>query len=243
MQLSQQPDVSFAHVRQVMERDPLIAASVLRMAQSSAYATAGAVRTLDEALMRLGLKTLGCFFLEAAVKLKVFRAPGYEAPMKALTKHSAAAAHLARHLARRTSLFDEYSFMCGLLHDIGIAAGLIALSAGAKKDEIPSLAEVWPAVREAHELASEMVCRAWGLTPDIALVCGNHHACRVGGHIHPVAAVVALADFISAELGCGLDESTVVPGEAILKTLGLTPRELAPLVAECKPVVEASATV
>lgn len=240
MQLSQKPDVSFALIRRVMEKDALIAASVLRVAQSTAYSAAGAVRTLDDALVRLGLKTVGCFFLEAAMKLKVFRAPGYEAPMKALTNHSAACAHLARHLARRTSLFDEYAFMCGLLHDIGIAAGLIALSAGTKKEHVPSLAEVWPAVRDAHEMASETVCRAWALTPEIARVAGNHHACRVGGHIHPVAAVVALADFIAGELGCGLDEGSLVPNDAVLSSLGLTPRELPALIVECKPVVAAS---
>lgn len=242
MQMSQKADVSFAEVRRVMERDPLIAASVLRTAQSSAYTTSGVVRTLDEALVRLGLRTLTSFFMEAAMKLKVFRAPGYEVPMKELAKHSAACAHLARYLARRTSVFDEYSFLCGLLHDIGIAAGLIALSSGAKKGAIPPLAEVWPAVRDAHEMASETVCRTWGLPPDVALVAGHHHECVVGGHVHPVAAVVALAEWSATELGHGLDEGTHVPGDRVLKTLSLTARELPALLEECKRVLDAIAT-
>ncbi len=238
VQLSQKPEVTFAEMRRLIEREPILAASVLRTARSAAYNATGAVRTLEEAMVRLGLRTLADFFLEAAMKLKVFRAVGYEAPMIALSKHSSVVAHLSRHIARRTSLFDEYSFLCGLLHDIGLGAGLIILSSHSKKRAAPPFVEIWDAVRDTHEIASETICRKWGLPPDVALITGHHHRCVVGGQVHPVAAVVAVADWAAGELGCGIDELTDPPSAAVLKPLNLTPRDLVKLLDECRRVME-----
>lgn len=236
--LSNKPDVAFADIRRVMERDALIAAKVLRVAQSSAYAGAhGAIRTLDDALVRLGMRTLTFLFMEAAMRMKVFRAPGYEAPMRALGRHSGATAHVARHIARRTSIFDEHSFLCGLLHDVGIAASLIALTQLRRGETIPVFDEIWPAVRDAHEMASSVVCRAWNLPAELTMVIGHHHQVSIDGRIHPVAALLSLADWIASEHGYAMGEEARRPLPNHLASIGLSERDLNPLVAECKSVV------
>lgn len=238
LEISRKPDVSFSDVRRLMERDPLVAAKVLRCAQSSAYSSnPGAVRTMEDALVRLGMQTLGSIFMEAAMRMKVFRAPGYEEPMRALGRHSAATAHLARHVARRTAVYDEYSFLCGLLHDVGIAASFIVLTQLGRGQAVPAFDDVWSAVREVHETASAAVCRAWKLPPDLTLVIAHHHQVSIGGHVHPVAAVLSLADWIAAEHGYAMGEEARRPLPLHLASIGLTERDLAPLVAECAAVV------
>ncbi|HSO35273.1 MAG TPA: HDOD domain-containing protein [Labilithrix sp.] len=238
LELSRKPEVSFGAVRHVMERDPLIAAKVLRTAQSAAYSSGdNVIRTLDDALVRIGLKTLSNLFMESAMRMKVFRAVGFEAPMKELARHSAATAHLARHLARRTALFDEHLFLCGLLHDIGIAAGFIALTQLQRGKTVPAFDDVWPGVCGAHEMASDKVCRAWKLPPDIALIVGHHHQVTVGGHVHPMAAVLSLSDWVAGELGFAMETEALRPLPHHLAVLGLTDANLHGLVTECKDVV------
>lgn len=238
LELSRKEDASFIDVRRLMERDPLVAAKVLRCAQSAAYSgSSGTIRTMDEALVRLGMRTLGSIFMETTMRMKVFRAAGYEEPMRSLGRHSAATAHLARHVARRTAVFDEYSFLCGLLHDVGIAASFIVLTQLGRGQAVPSFDDVWSAVREVHETASAAVCRAWKLPPDLTLVIAHHHQVSIDGRVHPVAAVLSLADWIAAEHGYAMGEEARRPLPLHLASIGLTERDLAPLVAECAGVV------
>jgi HD-like signal output (HDOD) protein len=135
MRLTRQPDVSLAEVRTLLERDALLAAKVLQLAQSALYSRGAPVRSLHEAISRLGLRTLGDLFLQTVLSMRVFRADGYDAPMATLMRHSTVTAHVARIACRMTALPDEYAFMCGLLHDAGLAAGLLIFAdAGSAAD-------------------------------------------------------------------------------------------------------------
>lgn len=240
LELTRKPNVGFADVRRVMERDPFIAAKVLRTAQSAAYSNApSTIQTLDDALVRLGLETLSLLFLEITMRLKVFRVPGFEEPMRQLARHSAATAHAARHIARRTALYDEHIFLCGLLHDVGISASLVALTQVASKRAIPSFEALWPLVSEIHALASETVCRAWRLPPDVILAVGRHHRPMMGAHVHPVAALLSIADWIVGHHGYGIgDEALEAPSAVVLATVGVSgDKALAALVQDCKGVL------
>lgn len=235
--LSRKPEVSFAAVRKLMERDPILAGRVLVVAQSAAFASAGVVRSLEDALLRLGLRTLGDIVIEAALSTRVFRAEGYTDAMRALSRHSTVVAHLARHIARRTAIYDEHAFLCGLLHDVGAAAGMIVLGERPRGEPLLELDLVWPAILAEHESVSASLCRAWNLPAEVGLVVGNHHGCQIGGHVHPVAAVVHLADWVSAQLG----ESEETPGELslapALRALGVAPEALRGLVDEGRGIV------
>jgi HD-like signal output (HDOD) protein len=116
MRLTRQSQVRLPEVRQVLERDPLLAARVLQLAQSALYSGGVAIRSLDEAITRLGLRTLEELFLQTVLSMRVFRANGYEVPMANLMQHSLVTAHVARQACRLTSIPDEYAFLCGLLH-------------------------------------------------------------------------------------------------------------------------------
>ena len=137
MKLTRQQDVSLVEVRNLLERDTLLAAKVLQLAQSALYSRGTPVRSLHEAISRLGLRTLGDLFLQTVLSMRVFRADGYDAPMAALMRHSTVTAHVARIACRMTALPDEYAFMCGLLHDAGMAAGLLIFADAAPPGSSP----------------------------------------------------------------------------------------------------------
>lgn len=222
--LARQPNVAYASILTLLERDPLLAARVLQRAQSAAYASRGSIQSLRDALVRLGLTTLTGIFLETAMNLRVFRAPGYEAPMAQLQAHSAATAHICRIVCRRTAICDEYAFLCGLLHDVGLAAMMLSLADRPRGAPLPDFEQVWPGLREAHEEASAMLCRLWRLPPDIELALSCHHSGRLDGHLHPLGSAIALAERLAARLGRGFRDEAQADESHLLEVLGIAPR-------------------
>jgi putative nucleotidyltransferase with HDIG domain len=229
--LSQRPHVSFSEVTSVLERDPVLAAKVLALAQSALYRARVPILSLQQATVRLGLATLRDIVLEVAVSLRVFRVPGYAPAMARLSWHSKVTAHLMRALCARTSVEAGYAFLCGLLHDIGFAAGLLALSDDSRGRGLP-FEEIGRVVDELHQEAAGVVTRLWGLPPEIQRVVATHHQLVVGGTPHPVNATLIVAERFAAELGAavspegataaaGLDGAPPGLFEAACETLGL----------------------
>ena len=205
MELARQPSVTFEAVVGVLEHDPMLAAKVLSIAQSALYASRSPILSLKQAAVRLGLGTLRDLVLEAALKLRVFRVPGYDAAMERLARHSTLVAYLARELCQRTAIEVEYAFVCGLLHDVGIAACLLALSDEPRGGPIP-YGTLGSVLREVHEGASGLLARLWGLRPEIQLVVGTHHHLEIGGKPHPVNAALIVAEGMAEEF-----ESRILP--------------------------------
>jgi HD-like signal output (HDOD) protein len=209
LRLSQRQTVDFDEVVAVLERDPILAAKVLSIAQSAFYAALSPIMSLKQATVRLGMKTVRDLVLEAAMKLRVFRAPGYDAVMERLARHSTTTAYLIRALCRKTAIQADYAFLCGLLHDVGIAACLLALSDEPRGGTIP-FETLGSVLHEVHENASGLVTRLWGLPSEIQRVAGSHHHLELGGRPHPVNAALIVAEGFANELGAGM-----TPAEAV----------------------------
>jgi HD-like signal output (HDOD) protein len=143
--------------------------------------------------------------------------------MDRLRRHSVAVAHLSRALGREAGVVDEGAFMCGLLHDVGIATCLIAIVESTPPDhDPPAFEEVWPAVRQAHSYAGGLVASLWKFPSDVTFVIERHHDFLIDAHPHPLASLVFLADWAAHELGYGIeDEQGDEGGPMVLDALGL----------------------
>ena len=203
MELSHKPDVKFEDVVRLLQTDPVLAARVLSIAGSAAYAARTPILTLQQAAVRLGLKALREVVLEAALHLKVFRVPGYEELMARLAAHSAAVAHVMRSVCRRTRIESEYAFLCGLLHDVGFAAALLAFAGDPAMRAVP-FAELAPVLGEAHAEASGTLARLWKLPAPLQRVVATHHDVEVDGKPEPVNAALVVAEQLAWEAGSGL---------------------------------------
>jgi hypothetical protein len=202
--MSQDTDVDLDEVIGVLEQDQIIAGRVLKIAGSAAYGGASQIDSLRGALMRFGMNTLRDLVLEIAMNMRVFKCPAYAVPMERLRVHSQATARLCRVVCKYTSIEAEYAFLCGLLHDVGIAGIIVGLSDVPRGRPIPDLSVLWPAIHAAHVGAAEAMTRMWDLPPEIPMVVGSHHRVEIEGFPHPLAATVCLADHLAAERGFGL---------------------------------------
>ena len=205
--MSQDPEINLDDVIAVLEADQMIAGRVLKIANSAHCAGAAQIDSLRGALMRLGMNTLRDLVLEVAMNLRVFRSDAYSAPMERVRIHSQATAHLCRIVSKFTSIDGEYAFLCGLLHDVGVAGVLVALAEGARGHEPPDLQVLWPAIDGVHAEAGEIMTRLWELPPDVSMVVGAHHRVEIQGFPHPLAATVCLADQLATSHGAGLRPS------------------------------------
>lgn len=204
VQLTQDPNVPLSKVRGLVQSDPLLAASLLGVAQSAFYSRGNPIASLDDAIARLGLKTIGDLFFQVAMTTRVFRAPGYDAPMRDLRKHSVVCANVSRLVCRRTGFPDDYAFMCGLLHDVGMAAAIILVADVPRGQKAPAFEVISSPVEMVHEAAAVTLGKAWALPADVQFVLSHHHHFEDGGHIHPLAAAICVADSIAARVGAGI---------------------------------------
>lgn len=240
MGLSQRADVSFGDVTKVLEQDGVLTGTVLKVAQSSAFAGRQRITSIHQAMVRIGLQTVRNIVLQVALTSRVFRSQSYGPAMNSLRRHSTAVAHIARAICKYTPFDGEFAFMCGVLHDVGIAGALIALTEQAKPLAPPSVEEVWPAVIATHEEAAAMMAKMWCVPEDVCLVLGAHHRVKIQGHPHPMAATVAMAGDIANQMGFGLKMSDDKKSERLSdepeldaagrkelsEILGLEPRQL-----------------
>ena len=203
LQLAQRPNVQFDDVVRLLERDPVLAGKVLSLAQSAFYASRSPMVSLRQAAVRLGLTTLRDLVLEAALNLRVFRVPGYERIMERLSRHATATAHVVRAVCARTLVDAEYAFLCGLLHDVGFAACLLALSEDRATRDL-SFDELAPALDEAHQEASGLLARLWRLPEPLQRSVATHHRITVDGVVWRVNAALVVAEQLTWEAGAGL---------------------------------------
>jgi HD-like signal output (HDOD) protein len=231
--LSQTKDAQVDQILSALEKDPLLAARVLKVASSPVYG-GQVLQSLQTAVMRLGMRALADLVWEVALNMKVFRSKAYEGPMDVVRRHSTATAYVARAIAKLTPVPLEYAFLCGLLHDVGAAAALLLLGEGGSnsggKPLSPEVLQI--VLAKAHAEASQLVARLWELPADVQLVLAHHHSVTVQGYAHPTAAIIAIAEkVLREESGKGAraldwDETSEIALIAAREALGITPRSL-----------------
>jgi HD-like signal output (HDOD) protein len=204
--LSHKPSARIEDIGALLEREPLLAGRVLKLANSALYGSTAPVTTLKQALIRMGLTTVRDVVMEAAFHMTVLRAEGFNDTLEHIRRHSTAVAWLSRFIARNTSIDAENAFLVGLLHDVGLSVGLIGLTEFLKVQRVaPKLTPLrWLAVDEVHESFTEQVLRSWGMPPGILLVVRNHHHLLVEGRPHPSIAILMIAEQIAFDAGWGV---------------------------------------
>lgn len=202
LSLTEREDLEIAQAADVLGRDPVLAAQVVKRARSAAYAGRQVVSTLKEAVVRLGVSGTRNVALESAMTMSCFSGSQNASLRESLRRHSVAVAHLARSTAVVAGASPEQSFLCGLLHDLGSVATLLALEELSRTWEIQvDAAEVWLHLDLLHPDQSAAIARMWGMPETVIEVLGHHHDLSLTGAPRTVASTVILAESFADELG------------------------------------------
>lgn len=111
------PDTNIDELARTIERDPVIAAKVLRLANSARFHGARDCTNVADAALRLGFNMLRTLVLASAVT-GVFR-PGGIFDLKRFWRHSFEVASIGRLLARQRGIDADAAFTCGMMHNLG----------------------------------------------------------------------------------------------------------------------------
>jgi len=184
---------------QLVQRDQTLAAHVLRVSNSVAYAPKQPIVSLQQALGRLGLSTVSDIAIAVAMKQRVFQVPGHEARMRELWRHSALAAGYALEVARLVGRNPETAFLAGLLHDVGMPIVLAtALEACKRKKVLPATrGELEQAMLAFHCRYGAELARRWSLGSWVEAAIADHHDPARARVLREEVTVVAVADLLA----------------------------------------------
>ncbi len=238
MELSRKPDVDIDQILQVLEQDAVLAGEFLKIANSPLFRTREPVRSLRKAVLNLGLRRVRDTALHAAMNTKIFRVPSYTPIMERLSTHSTLVANIASTITHYTSFESEYAYLCGLLHDVGIAGILMVMAEKQRGEPPPEFSTIWPAIETAHAKVGAELLKLWKMPHEIQLIVENHHNIYIDGYPHPMTAMLCMAEAIAETYGGGIlpthseptletlvpfqAESSGIDMELVYKTLGLT---------------------
>ena len=118
MEMCNKPDASLQKIGEKIKNDPSLTADILKLANSAGFVATRKVDTINEALIRIGLKNLKNILIVASSKTileKRFK------KFEAIWTHCFKTAFYAKLIANTLKIpaTEDQAFICGLLHDMG----------------------------------------------------------------------------------------------------------------------------
>lgn len=195
-------DVDFRALASMIEKDPSLAARLLRLANSALFAARSKVSSVNQAVMMLGAKRVRELVLGlsvwGALDPKSVNGKRYR---KQLWTHAATVAGTARVLATWGGYDGSEAFSGGLLHDIGkLVLGLrLGDSYWAMLDEAReggrTAADVETEAFACHHgLVGGWLMQLWRLPPGLVDAVALHHDPLDPQYGIDTAALIAIAD-------------------------------------------------
>ena len=209
-------ELSAAQYSAKISRDQALAAKTLRLANSSFYGRGRQVRSVAEAIVVLGLRTVRGVVTAAGLADTFRRYPGFD--HCAFWRHSIGSALCAQSLADELGREDgDLAFTVGLLHDIGrLALASAFASAYAEveqwrrdKDCLGDDAER-AVLGIDHAEVGGLIARQWNFAPAIVDAIREHHAPPAATEV-TLTGIAHVADAIAHALGLAGNAEEAVP--------------------------------
>ncbi|MGH9667484.1 MAG: HDOD domain-containing protein [Bryobacteraceae bacterium] len=204
LRLLSREDASFAEAARLLRSDAALSAELLRLANSPLISHRR-VDTILQALSFLGVERLNSLVI--SLTLCKFLAPAARCEaLRLCWRHNLACAVLSDRLALAYGRSPDAAYTCGLLHDIGRLALLVAEPA--RYNELLIASDVSPEELCAMETASFGIdhCQAgallveqWGLPLEFREIVLHHHA--AGGQGRSMTGLVHVACAMADMLG------------------------------------------
>ena len=204
--LCDDPDASTAELVAAIEHDASFAANMLRYANSAALARPVRAKTVRQAVMIVGRRTLRRLSLESVIFRLLERVPGNGWTVHGqMHFHAVAVATAADATAQLARVHGDDTHLAGLLHDVGKVVLPLAFGAEAV-DEIAREAPSGfrRAQRERaelgvdHALAGALLAERWGCSPEVTEAIALHHGGPNGLAVpSPETACVQLANGVA----------------------------------------------
>ena len=203
-------NVSTRQIADAVGCDPVLAARVLRLANSSFYCRLSTHTSLLKAIDAIGTKSIYDMVMLGAMSDRFAKEIGNTVVGRTIWQHSIAVGLVAREISHELGLRGvEEAFACGLLHDIGkillFSADPDVFSAmQEQKNEQEMMAAEESAYGFNHATLGGHLGQKWRIPDSICSVIIHHHNPARSTISTVMAHIVNAADFITNSHGYGL---------------------------------------
>lgn len=253
MRVITDPKATIAQLEELLMRDSAIVLKVMQVSNSPYFmgtSRAGQRWSLQEAVVRLGVKKVGAIAQQIALINTFVRPEDSDFDMERFWQHSVATAMIADRLLEEEGVtapeeieFNDY-WLAALLHDCGkVVQGFffhdyydrILRTMDAKTDFSQAEEELGGAI--THEWIGELLLKKSDMPNNISRAVGLHHV--LGERTAPLTGLVHIADSMAKEMGLGLrEEEPANYDRDVLKQFGLKRESTRKIVSNLSGIVK-----
>lgn len=173
------PPENIDEVVALLSQDAAVCGGVLSAANATRYAANRPLRTVREAVIRLGTKR-ACGFAHELLLREAFTldSEAWGAISEAMWKSGAVCADGARGIARLLGRpHPDEAHLGGVLHNVGelVIIRLLAEEDALKDPSPDQITEFAAQIRRHHEAAGQMLLASWNVQAQMVRLAGRHH--------------------------------------------------------------------
>ncbi len=232
-----QPNATSDMLVAVIEKEPVVALRLISISNSPVYRGMKEIRTIRDAIPRLGLKeTMNVVMAIANKSLYETKNPHYRLLMDKLWGHSIATAFGAKLIGQHLKLGDvDTLFLMGLTHDVGKTFLLKAFSEEAALKGM-DMKLVVANIQEAHLGISNIMLKRWGFDEGFIRAVSLHEKNEFDSAISMDCLVVNLANMLTRIIGFSIMEAARIEPSDLRSAglLGIGPETVVKLGEETK---------
>lgn len=223
IELASDDNVTTAHLANVLSKDQVLAARILGMANSAHSASLTTIRTVPEAIVRLGTSAVRNVVVTVCFTSRMHDPKIYGTHGPRLVDHAIGTAYLAHLLGDHAGLDPDDAFLCGLFHDIGKLIILkVAHDQKRRSGRAVAPDELEDTLRAHHAAVGGVALRRLGLPGELEEPVVFHHDFEQAPTRPREAALVACANHLSHRYGFGCDaDGRDLLAEPAARELGL----------------------
>lgn len=234
----QSPACSARRMGEIVSRDPVLTAKILRLVNSPFYGFPSRIDTIERAITILGINELTTLALGISVIQTFSKIPSSVLNMRHFWEHSMSCGIFSRLIAgSKPGLSEERFFVAGLLHDIGMLLMLRVMPQAQCRVLLLSRERHIP-IEEAeqeifgfdHAEISGLLLSQWGIPDSLTHMIRHHHDPLASQPLLD-SAILYLADILALGLrneDYGAFYAPRIPRQ-ILDAAGIPPSALDPM--------------
>lgn len=211
MEITRRENYSLKELSQVILTDQVIAAHVLKHANSPMFGGSQKIDNLPMAFQRIGSDTVTKLVFALSLQGLKSDKDIFLDKKNLLWKHSAACALFARFIALPVRLDHNLAFLCGLMQDFGkiILLSIIQEAYGQSPGSRPLPDDAVEKILAVyHPMVGSMIGKKWNLPIQVITAMSHHHTLTAPGELGQYAAIANLSDAFATLLTKPAEDDT-----------------------------------
>lgn len=252
LQLIHGEDTSIVELTQLILKDQVLAANMLKEANSAYYGLSRQVHTISQAIVYLGMRTFKKIVMDTCLAdMYNRRITTYDMEDGAFFYHSVTCARISEAIAKITGRVEpETAYLAGLLHDIGkivierYGADLFTQVTSRVLLKNESFVQAEKDVFGLdHAAVGQYIAQNWQLPEELEEAIAFHHEPENMYIISPLPCITHIADHICNIAGIGLSNDSMHNGlnEKAITALKLDEQAIEDILAAVPNIIHAYA--